>query len=60
MRVGVFLKKIHELIEQTALKVLSKKKNLDTHVVSGNLCVVTDFVTRNNLLNATSNLGFQH
>uniref|UniRef100_F6HMS2 Uncharacterized protein n=1 Tax=Vitis vinifera TaxID=29760 RepID=F6HMS2_VITVI len=41
-----------------AIKVLSKKI-VGTRVVSGSVCVVTGFVTRNNWFNATSNLGFQ-
>uniref|UniRef100_F6HN61 Uncharacterized protein n=1 Tax=Vitis vinifera TaxID=29760 RepID=F6HN61_VITVI len=41
-----------------AIKVLSKKI-MGTRVVSGSVCVVTGFVTRNNWFNATSNLGFQ-
>ncbi|RVX12514.1 hypothetical protein CK203_011816 [Vitis vinifera] len=32
---------------------------MGTRVVSGSVCVVTGFVTRNNWFNATSNLGFQ-
>ena len=39
MRVGVSLKKVYEWIEHMAIKVLSKKKNLDTRVVSGSVCV---------------------
>ena len=39
MRVGVSLKKVHEWIEYMTIKVLSKKKNLDTRVVSGSVCV---------------------
>ena len=46
-----------EWIEHMAIKVLSKKK-LDTRVVSGSVCVVTSFITRNNWFNATSNLRF--
>ena len=38
MRVEVFLKKVHELIEQMAIKVVSKKKKFDTRVVSGSVC----------------------
>ncbi|RVW72565.1 hypothetical protein CK203_060075 [Vitis vinifera] len=58
MRVGVSFKKVHEWIEHMAIKVLSKKI-MGTRVVSGSVCVVTGFVTRNNSFNATSNLGFQ-
>ncbi|RVW59251.1 Retrovirus-related Pol polyprotein from transposon TNT 1-94 [Vitis vinifera] len=58
MRVGVSFKKVHEWIEHMAIKVLSKKI-MGTRVVSGSVCVVTGFVTRNNWFNATSNLGFQ-
>nr|CAN83010.1 hypothetical protein VITISV_010102 [Vitis vinifera] len=58
MRVGVSFKKVHEWIEHMAIKVLSKKI-MGTRVVSGSVCVVTSFVTRNNWYNATSNLGFQ-
>ena len=39
MRVGVSLKKVHEWIEHMGIKVLSKKKNLDTRVVTGSVCV---------------------
>ena len=48
MRVGVSLKKVHEWIEHMAIKVLSKKKKLDTRVVTGSVCVLTGFATRNN------------
>uniref|UniRef100_F6H2M0 Uncharacterized protein n=1 Tax=Vitis vinifera TaxID=29760 RepID=F6H2M0_VITVI len=41
-----------------AIKVLSKKI-MGTRVVSGSVCVVTGFVTRNNWFNATSNLRFR-
>ncbi|KAL6320637.1 hypothetical protein AAG906_008637 [Vitis piasezkii] len=58
MRVGVSFKKVHEWIEHMTIKVLSKKI-MGTRVVSGSVCVVTGFVTRNNWFNATSNLGFQ-
>lgn len=58
MRVGVSFKKVHEWIEQMAIKVLSKKI-MGTRVVSGSVCVVIGFVIRNNWFNATSNLGFQ-
>ncbi|RVW24418.1 Retrovirus-related Pol polyprotein from transposon TNT 1-94 [Vitis vinifera] len=47
MRVGVSFKKVHEWIEHMAIKVLSKKI-MGTRVVSGSVCVVTGFVTRNN------------
>ena len=39
MRVGVSLKKVHKWIEHMPIKVLSKKKNFDTCVVSGSVCV---------------------
>ncbi|RVW94679.1 hypothetical protein CK203_029843 [Vitis vinifera] len=58
MRVGVSFKKVHEWIEHMTIKVVSKKI-MGTRVVSGSVCVVTGFVTRNNWFNATSNLGFQ-
>ena len=38
MRVGVLIKKVHEWIEHMAIKVLSKKTNLDSRVVSGIVC----------------------
>ncbi|RVW63853.1 Retrovirus-related Pol polyprotein from transposon TNT 1-94 [Vitis vinifera] len=53
-----FFQEVHEWIEHMAIKVLSKKI-MGTRVVSGSVCVVTGFVTRNNWFNATSNLGFQ-
>ncbi|RVW28531.1 Retrovirus-related Pol polyprotein from transposon TNT 1-94 [Vitis vinifera] len=54
MRVGVSFKKVHEWIEHMTIKVLSKKI-MGTRVVSGSVCVVTGFVTRNNWFNAISN-----
>ncbi|RVW62247.1 Copia protein [Vitis vinifera] len=54
----VSFKKVHEWIEHMAIKALSKKI-MGTRVVSGSVCVVTGFVTRNNWFNAASNLGFQ-
>ena len=42
-----------------AIKVLGKKKYLDTCVVIGSVCVITSFITINNWFNATNNLGFQ-
>ena len=59
MRIGVSLKKNHEWIEHMAIKVLSKKNYFDTRVISENAYIFIGFVVRNNMFNATSNMGFQ-